>query len=302
METLVHRSLLIRILCPFVINFKSLTFSINPIDSPSHNPSKEKDDLSSLIYAIPAVAAVSLVSLIGIFAISMREATLDRILFALLPFSAGSILGAAYLNLLPEAVEFFGGEQLSVAVLYVTLGFLGFFFLERFIYWYHGHVHGYDADVEGKMTVKRFVYLNLVGDGIHNLLDGMVIAASFLITVPVGLAATVAVIFHELPQEIGDFGILVYGGFTRYRALFVNFLSALTAVGGALISNHFSVYMVNFVGLLIAFGAGGFIYLAASELIPEMQKEENIGKSVVQFVMFLFGIFLIWSLGLIFAE
>ena len=149
------------------------------------------------------------------------------------------------------------------------------------------------------MTVKRFIYLNLLGDGIHNLVDGMVIAASFLITTPVGLATTVAVIFHELPQEIGDFGVLVYGGFTRYRALFANFLSALTAVVGAFISNYFSSHVDNFVGLLVAFGAGGFIYLAASELIPEIQKEENIEKSIIQFVLFVFGIVLIWSLDLL---
>jgi len=258
--------------------------------------------LSSLLYAILAVAIVSLLSLVGIFAISLKENTLDRILFILLSFSAGSILGAAFLDLLPEAVEFLEEEQLSITALYITLGFLGFFFLERFIYWYHGHVHGYESNVEEKMTVKRFVYLNVLGDGIHNLVDGMVITASFFITIPVGLATTVAVIFHELPQEIGDFGVLVYGGFSRYRALFVNFLSALTAFAGILISNYFSIHMENFVGLLVAFGAGGFIYLAASELIPEIQKEENIRKSIIQFLLFILGIFLIWSLGLIFPE
>jgi len=258
--------------------------------------------LSSLLYAILAVAVVSLLSLLGIFAISLKEGTLDRILFILLSLSAGSILGAAYLDLLPEAVEFFGEEQLSMMVLYITLGFLGFFFLERFIYWYHGHVHGYESNVEEKMTVKRFVYINILGDGIHNLVDGMIITASFFITTPVGLTTTVAVIFHELPQEIGDFGVLVYGGFSRYKALFVNFLSALTAFAGILISNYFSIHMENFVGSLVAFGTGGFIYLAASELIPEIQKEENIGKSMVQFVLFVFGIVLIWSLGLLFPE
>jgi len=256
--------------------------------------------LSSLLYAMLAVALVSLSSFIGIFAISLKETTLDRILFVLLSFSAGSILGAAYLDLLPEAVEFLGEEQLSIVVLYITLGFLGFFFLERFIYWYHGHVHGYESNVEEKMTIKRFVYLNVIGDGIHNFVDGMVIAASFFITIPVGLATTVAVIFHELPQEIGDFGVLVYGGFTRYRALFVNFLSALTAFAGTLVSNYFSTHVENFVGLLVAFGTGGFIYLAASELIPEMQREKNIGKSMIQFVLFVFGIVLIWSLDLFF--
>ncbi len=258
--------------------------------------------MSDLLYAILAVAVVSILSLVGVFAISLKEATLDRILFVLLSFSAGSILGAAYLDLLPEAIEFLGEEQLSIVALYITLGFLGFFFLERFLYWYHGHVHGYESEVEEKMTVKKFVYLNLIGDGIHNLIDGMIIAASFLIALPVGLATTVAVIFHELPQEIGDFGVLVYGGFTRYNALMFNFLSALAAVVGVLISNHFSTYIENFVGFLVAIAAGGFIYLAASELIPEIQKEKNIGKSMIQFVLFILGIALIWSLGMIFPE
>ena len=135
--------------------------------------------MSHLLYAILAVAVVSLLSLVGVFAISLKETTLDRILFVLLSFSAGSILGAAYLDLLPEAIEFLGEEQLSIAFLYVTLGFLGFFLLERNIYWYHGHLHGNQTDVEEKMTVKKFVYLNVIGDGVHNLIDGMMIAASF---------------------------------------------------------------------------------------------------------------------------
>jgi len=258
--------------------------------------------MSNLAYAILAVVVVSLLSLIGVFAISLKETTLDRILFVLLSFSAGSILGAAYLDLLPEAIEFLGEEQLSTVALYITLGFLGFFFLERFLYWYHGHVHGYESKVEEKMTVKKFVYLNVIGDGIHNLIDGMIIAAGFFIAIPVGVATTVAVIFHELPQEIGDFGVLVYGGFTRHKALLFNFLSALTAVVGVLISNYFSMSIVNFVGFLVALAAGGFIYLAASELIPEIQKEENIEKSMIQFVLFILGIALIWSLGFIFPE
>jgi len=128
----------------------------------------------------------------------------------------------------------------------------------------------------------------------------MIIAASFFINIPVGLVATVAVIFHELPQEIGDFGVLVYGGFTRYKALLFNFSTALTAIFGAFMSNYYSLHIENFVGFLMALAAGGFIYLAASELIPEMQKEKNIGKSMIQFVLFVFGIFLIWSFGLLF--
>lgn len=239
--------------------------------------------------------------MIGIFAISMQEETLDRILFFLISFSAGSILGAAFLDLLPEAFEFFGQEHLTVAAVYVTSGFLGFFFLERFIYWYHGHVHGYESKTESKMTVKRFVYLNVLGDAIHNLLDGMIIAASFLISTTTGLVTTMAVLFHEIPQEIGDFGVLVYGGLTRYRALLVNFITALSAFAGVFISDRLSMQVNGFVGYLMAFGAGGFMYIAASELIPEMQKEEKIGRSMVQFAVFVLGIVLIWFVGSLFA-
>jgi len=222
-------------------------------------------------------------------------------LFALLPFSAGSILDAAYLDLLLEAMEFLGIEQVPTAALYITMGFLGFFFLERFIYWYHGHVHENQSDADNRMTVKRFVYLNLIEDGIHNLIDGMTIAASFLISLTMGLATTIAVIFHELPPEIVDFGVLVYGGFTRHKALLFNFLSALTAIG-VFFTNYFSIHIENLAGLLIALSTGGFIYLATSELIPEMQKENNIEKSMIQFLMFILGIGLIWFMGVIFYE
>jgi len=250
--------------------------------------------LNSLIYSLLAVIAVSLLSLIGIFAISMDEKILDKILFILIGFSAGSILGSAYFDLLPEAVEL---TEESVTFLYIALGFLGFFFLERFIYWYHGHAH--ESEIGKKTIVKKFVYLNVLGDGIHNLIDGMIIAVSFFLGISVGITSTIAVMFHELPQEIGDFGVLVFGGFTKRRALLFNFLSALTSVVGALYSAFFSVHTESFIGFLVAFAAGGFIYLAASELIPEIQQEKDFRKSLIQFVLFIFGLVLVWCLGVI---
>lgn len=259
--------------------------------------------MSELLNAVMAVGVVSLLSLIGIFAISLRKTTLDRILFFLLSFSAGSILGVAFLDLLPEAIELFGIQNISAMIFYVTLGFLSFFFLERFVYWFHGHFHGYDAeDVHEKITVKRFVYLNLIGDSIHNLVDGMIIAGSFLISTTMGIASTIAVIFHELPQEIGDFGVLVYGGLSRQKALFFNFLSALMAFLGIFIVYYLSANIGNFVGVLIAIGAGGFTYLAASELIPEIQKEEDFRRSIFQFILFISAVIMIWVLGIIFVE
>ncbi|NIM44733.1 MAG: ZIP family metal transporter [Nitrososphaeria archaeon] len=256
--------------------------------------------MSGLINAIAAAAAVSTLSFIGVFALSLDEEKLHRILFVLISFSAGSILGAAYFDLLPEAVEL---VQEPLAFPVVTLGFVLFFFLERFIYWYHGHGHEADIrEMSSKRPIKEFVYLNLLGDGIHNFIDGMVIAVSFFVSIPLGIVSTIAVIFHELPQEIGDFGILIYGGLKRVKALFFNFLSALSAVAGVLIAYLFSISAEEFSGFLIAFAAGGFIYLAASELIPELQKEESISRSMIQFIIFIMGLTLIWSLGIIFPE
>ena len=263
-----------------------------------------KVDLSNILYAFLSVAFISVISLVGVFAISLKKRTLDRILFILLSFSSGSILGTAYFDLLPEAIHFLGEEQVSTTVLYLTFGFIGFFFIERFIYWFHGHLHGSEqmSEVDERLNVKKFVYLNLIGDGIHNLIDGMIIGASFLINTQTGLAATIAVFFHELPQEIGDFGVLVYGGFTRNKALFFNFLSALTAIIGVFLSNYLAINIVNFFGYLLAFAAGGFIYIAASELIPEMQKEEDFKRSLIQFILFILGIFFIIISGLLFPE
>ncbi len=250
--------------------------------------------MDSLIYSLLAVIAVSLLSLIGILTISLNEKKLDNILFILVSFAAGSILGAAYFDLLPEALEL---VEESVTFIYIALGFVGFFFLERFIYWYHGHAH--EMEIGKKKVVKNLVYLNLLGDGIHNLIDGMIIAASFFLDISIGVVSTIAVMFHEVSQEIGDFGILVFGGLTKRRALLFNFLSALTAVVGALFSSLFSVHMESFIGFLIAFAAGGFIYLAASELIPEIQQETDFKKSIIQFVLFIFGLVLVWYLGVL---
>ena len=257
--------------------------------------------MSSLINIIVATVVVSLFSLVGIYALSLKEKTLHSILLVLVAFSAGSILGAAYFDVLPEAMKL---VEESVVFIYITIGFISFFFLERFIYWYHGH--GHEADISGKIAdraaTKSFAYLNLIGDGIHNFIDGAVIAASFLIGFSVGLATTVAVIFHELPQEMGDYGILVYGGFKRREALLLNFVVALTVILGGIFAVFFIETVETLSGLLIALSAGGFIYLAASELIPELHKEKNFKKSVVQFVIFILGIVLIWSLGIVFPE
>lgn len=260
--------------------------------------------MSAILYAVIAVSLVSLISLIGLFAISIKETTLDRTLFVIISFSAGSILGTAFLELLPEAIHFYGETLLNPSLYYITLGFLGFFFLERFIYWFHGHIHGYEPvhHSDDRIFVKKFVYLNLIGDAIHNLIDGMIIAGSFLLSPSIGLATTVAVFFHELPQEIGDFGVLVYGGFSKHQALLFNFLSSLSALLGVFLTFNFAQYFDDFVGTLLAIAAGGFIYLASSELIPEMQRETDLKKSIIQFSIFIIGLTFIVILNAVFPE
>jgi zinc and cadmium transporter len=246
----------------------------------------------TLIYAFIAISIVSLLSLVGIIALSMKEHFLDRILFYLVSFSAGTILGTAFFDLLPESIEL---ANTSIIFPYIGIGFLLFFFIERSIYWYHGHGHSHD---EYAGSVKSYVYLNLVGDGIHNLIDGMVITTTFLISIPLGISATIAIIFHELPQEIGDFAILIFGGFSKKRALIFNFLTAITSFLGLTIA-FFLINIDGFGGLLISLSAGGFIYLSASELLPEIRKEEILRKSIVQYIIFVFGMFFVWSFDLI---
>lgn len=255
-----------------------------------------------VIRILASTIIVSLFSLTGIYALALSEKALHKILFVVIGFSAGAILGAVYFDLLPEAVELME----DAAYLYIALGFISFFFLERFIYWYHGHGHGEEieeqAPIQGRVKTREFAYLNLLGDAIHNFIDGMVIAASSLVSPAIGIASTIAVIFHELPQEMGDYGILIYGGFKRRRALILNFLVALTVVLGGLTGILIIESIEAISGVLISLAAGGFIYLGASELIPELNRDKTLKRSIIQFIAFLLGMILIWCLGALFPE
>ena len=144
--------------------------------------------------------------------------------------------------------------------------------------------------------VHPFVFTNLFGDGLHNFIDGLIIGASYLASVPIGIATTVAVILHEIPQEIGDFGVLIHGGFSKSKALFFNFFSAVTAVLGAVVALVVSSSIENITMFLIPFAAGGFIYIAGSDLIPELHKEVKIKNSLLQLLFFVLGLIVMYSL------
>jgi zinc and cadmium transporter len=252
--------------------------------------------LTSTLYTILATLVAFLSSFVGIFTISLNEKTLHKVLAVLIAYSAGTILGAALFDLLPEAVKLVD-EALVYPI--IAFGFVFFLLLERTIYWYHGHGHEHEFEQEEEDT-KSFAYLNLIGDFIHNFIDGMIIAASFVNSVPVGIAATIAVIFHELPQEMGDYGILVYAGIERRRALLLNGAAALSVVIGGLFGSFFINSVENLEGYMVAFSAGAFLFLSASELIPEMQEERDRGKALIQLVVLILGMATIYMLGVFF--
>lgn len=228
---------------------------------------------------------VSLLSFAGILALLLKDKLLEKILLLLVGFSAGSLLGGALLHLIPEALA----EKPAISITFFILsGFTLFFIIERVFHWHHNHKCKGECDE--KRHRKALSYMNLIGDGFHNFIDGLVIAASFAADFHLGLVTTLAVITHEIPQEISDFGVLIYGGFTKARALFYNFMSALIAVVGAVIGLILARHIEGVTPLLLAITAGGFIYIAASDLIPELNRELKLSKSILAFIFFLLGL------------
>jgi len=233
------------------------------------------------LYSIVSVIIVSLISLIGVLTLAFSVKKLKKILLFLVSFAAGALLAGAFVHLLPEAIEEYGlGVNIAI---YTLIGIVAFFIIEKFIHWRHCHIPA------SKEHVHPFAYTNLVGDGVHNFVDGLVIGASYLVSIPLGITTTVAIILHEIPQEIGDFGVLVHGGFTRKKALMLNLFTALTAVAGVIISLLIGTKIQNYTLFLLPFTAGGFIYIAGSDLIPELHKEVKPLRSLFQLIALLLG-------------
>lgn len=248
--------------------------------------------LESWLYALISVILVSLISLIGIFTLAINEALLRKILLLLVSFAAGALLGDVFIHLLPEAVNEFG-FSLEVS-LYILLGILVFFVLEKMIQWRHCHT------ITSKAHMHPVVFMNLMGDGMHNLMDGMIIAGSYIASIQLGIATTIAVVLHEIPQEIGDFGVLVHGGFNRAKALLFNFIFALFSVLGAVIVLAIGSAIENFPIIILPITAGGFIYIAGSDLIPELHKTcVPASKSMAQLIAFVGGMFVMLLLLLV---
>jgi zinc and cadmium transporter len=244
-----------------------------------------------LLYIIVVTFAIALIAFIGIFTLLLKEKLLNKILLILVSLSAGALMGGAFLHLIPEAVEKSQGTDIF---LFVLVGFILFFVIEKVLHWRHCH--------KGKCDVHTFTYMNLVGDTIHNFIDGLILAASFVTSVELGLTTTIAIAAHEIPQEIGDFGVLIYGGFKKKKAIILNFIVALSIVIGGLIGYFISKSVGSAVTFLLPFAAGGFIYIAATDLIPEIKKELDFKKYMATLIVFIIGILIMWFIKLYFSH
>lgn len=238
------------------------------------------------MYAIMSVVIVSLISFVGAVAIMLTTERLRSLLLVLVGFGTGALLGDVFLHLIPEVVED-RGFPIDVSLL-VLAGIISFFVLEKFVHWHHGHHPAEDEAMHHHVHASAF--MNLVGEVLHNFIDGLIIGASYLVSVPVGIATTIAVVLHEIPQEIGDFGILVHGGYSKAKALLLNFLVTIFAVAGTVLALFLSGVSERFTEALVPFAIGAFVYIAGSDLIPELHKDVRAKHSVFQLFAFLVGI------------
>lgn len=234
------------------------------------------------LYSLLGVLAVSLVSLIGILALSIHTERLKKALLYLVSFSAGGLLGDVFFHLLPELVK---DGKFTITISLIILGGIIFcFIMEKFIVWHHCHKVGCEDHPH------RLAWMNIFGDLVHNFIDGLIIAAGFLVSTKIGIATTLAVILHEIPQEIGDFGVLLHAGFSRMKALVTNFITALSSFIGVILALSLSSYSEAAATWLVPFAAGNFIYIACVDLIPELHKTPELKKSFFQLLTFILGL------------
>jgi zinc and cadmium transporter len=243
--------------------------------------------MDALLWTLAGTALVSVISFVGVVGLSFREKMVRETILVFVALSAGVLIGDAFFHLIPDALAGFAMGGTDALFAYVLAGFVVFFLLEKVVHWRHCH------DVGCK--VHTFGYMNLAGDAVHNFIDGLIIAAAFVSDVRVGLATVAAIIMHEIPQELGDFGVLVHSGFSKRRAIAMNFLTALVAVAGGVVGIAVSSYASVFADALLPIAAGGFLYIAASDLIPEIRAVTDTKKSIATFAAFVLGIAFMWA-------
>ncbi len=256
-----------------------------------------------IFYILSSVLLVSAISLLGIFFIFIKDRLLKEITFLLISLAVGALLGGATLHLLPDIFSKESNDSLAIALLF---GVFSFFTLEKFLHWHHEHsVHAIkntECTSCGKQLnthPEPLGHMVLFSDALHNLLDGALIAAAFFVSPSAGVATTIAMLLHEIPQEIADFGILLHAGFTKTRALLFNFISALTAFIGAIMVIFAKEWSERTIPYFTAFAAGSLLYIAMADLIPELHKQKSKLHLLKQMLMILFGILLMLALKML---
>lgn len=238
------------------------------------------------LFAILSVVIVSLLSLLGAVLLIFGRSYIKKIMSPLIAISSGVLLGSTFFDLIPESVEHLPDSAFTV----VLAGIVVFFSLEKLLNWHH-HI---DGDHAGESKVPG--YLSLIGDGIHNFIDGVVIGGAFLVSIPLGVSVTVAVIAHEIPHELADFTILLHSGFSNSKALLYNFLTASTAILGTVLVLTIDTFAHSLIPYLIPFAAGNFLYIAMSDLIPELHHKNSIRTSIVQILLLVAGAYIVTML------
>lgn len=241
-----------------------------------------------ILYILLSGLIVSSGSLIGIFTLSLNQHRLNKILMLLVSLSAGSLMGGAFLHLFPEAIETLGSEQAFRTAL---IAYILFFIIESFLHWHHCH--------DNECETHSFGYMNLIGDSVHNFIDGLIIAGSFMTDFNLGIITSLAVAMHEIPQEIGDFGVLLHAGFKTKKALMLNFIVALMIIPGSIVGFILSSSISDIIPHLLPFAAGGFLYISSTDLVPQLRDQNSLKKSLSNLILFIVGLMLMLSLKFI---
>lgn len=247
--------------------------------------------MGTFSWIIGTTVGISLIAWIGVLTLFFRDELVDRLLLMLVALAAGGLIGGAFLHLLPQAITEVGSENTIPLFIYFIGGFCLFFVLEQFIHWHHHHT--------GTHEHEPVSYLVLISDSIHNFIDGLVIAGAFLLNTQLGLVTALAIALHEIPQEIGDFGVLLYGGFDRREALVLNYLTQATVILGGISGYLLGGVVTGVPTILLSFAAGNFVYIASSDLIPEIKQETDLRRSLLYFAVFVTGIGLMFAVRIL---